>query len=78
MNVSRKLASLMAVAVWCMALIIPALMSAPALDDPLAPIGPLAGFEIQPTPEQVLPSALQQQASAALSELQVAAAARAQ
>jgi hypothetical protein len=42
MNVRRKLALLLAVAVWSFMLMIPALMSAPKLDDPLAPIGLLA------------------------------------
>jgi hypothetical protein len=51
-------------------------MTAPEWDDPLAPIGPLAGFDFQPAPVQPLPLALQQQASAALTELQAASAAR--
>ena len=74
MNVHRKLALLLAAVVWSVALTIPALMSAPQLDDPLAPIGPLAGFDFQPAPVQPLPPALQRRASAALSELQAASA----
>jgi hypothetical protein len=76
MNVRRKLALLLAAAVWSVVLTIPALMTAPEWDDPLAPIGPLAGFDFQPAPVQPLPLALQQQASAALTELQAASAAR--
>jgi len=72
MNVRRKLALLLTAAVWSVVLVIPALMSAPPTIDPLAPIGPLAGFDFQPAPAPPLPPALQQQASAALSALQVA------
>lgn len=76
MNVRRKLALLLAAAVWSVVLMIPALMSAPETIDPLAPIGPLAGLDFQPAPEQPFPLALQRQANAALSELQAASAAR--
>ncbi len=76
MNVRRKLALMLTAAVWSVVLVIPALMSAPATIDPLAPIGPLAGFDFLPAPEQPPPPALQQQASAALSALQGASAAR--
>jgi hypothetical protein len=76
MNVRRKLALLLTAAVWSVVLVIPALMSAPVPIDPLAPIGPLAGFDFQPAPEQPFPLALQRQAGAALSELQAASTAR--
>ena len=76
MNVRRKLALLLTAAVWSVVLVIPALVSGPATIDPLAPIGPLAGFDFQPAPVQPLPPALQQQASAALTELRAASAAR--
>jgi hypothetical protein len=75
MNVRRKLALLLAVAVWTVALMIPALMLAPDGDDPLAPIGPLASLGA-PLPDRdeawMLP--LHRQAVAALSELQAASA----
>lgn len=72
MNVRHKLALLLSAVVWSVALTIPALMQAPETIDPLAPIGPLAGFNFQPAPVQPLPPALQQQASAALVTLQAA------
>jgi hypothetical protein len=72
MNVRRKLALLLAAAVWSVVLTIPALMTAPELDDPLAPIGPLARLDIPPPPDEALMLPLRQQASAALSALQIA------
>lgn len=69
MNTRRKLALLLAAVVWSVMLMIPALMSAPKTIDPLAPLGPLAGFDFQPAPAQPFPPALQQQTSAALTGL---------
>jgi hypothetical protein len=74
MNVRRKLASLLAVAVWSVALMIPALMLAPDSDDPLAPIGPLASLGAPPPADEALMQPLRQEASEALSELQAASA----
>jgi len=75
MNVRRKLALLLAAVVWSVVLMIPALMSAPDSDDPLAPIGPLASLGAPPPDRDeawMLP--LHRQAVAALSELQAASA----
>lgn len=75
MKIRRKPALLLAVAVWTVALMIPALMLAPDGDDPLAPIGPLASLGAPPPDRDeawMLP--LHRQAVAALSELQAASA----
>jgi hypothetical protein len=74
MNVRRKLASLLAVAVWSVALMIPALMLAPESDDPLAPIGPLASLDAPPPADEAWMQPLRREASEALSELQAASA----
>ena len=59
-------------AVWSFVLMIPALMSAPKLDYPLAPIGLLASQDSPPLVDEALMLPLRE-ASAALSELQDAA-----
>jgi hypothetical protein len=74
MEIRRKLALLLAVAVWTVALMIPALMLAPDSDDPLAPIGPLASLGVSLPADEALMQPLRHEASAALSELQAAAA----
>jgi hypothetical protein len=74
MEIRRKLALLLAVAVWTVALMIPALMLAPDGDDPLAPIGPLASLALPPPVEEPWMLPLRHEASAALSELQAASA----
>jgi hypothetical protein len=55
------------------ALLLLALMPAQDLDDPLAPIGPLASLDNPPPADEALMLPLRRQASAALSELQAAA-----
>jgi hypothetical protein len=74
MEIRRKLALLLAVALWTVALMIPALMLAPDSDDPLAPIGPLASLDLPPPADAAWMLPLHRQARAALSELQAAAA----
>jgi len=53
---------------------IPALMLAPDSDDPLAPIGPLASLGASLPADEAVMQPLRHEASAALSELQAAAA----
>jgi hypothetical protein len=55
---------------------LPALMPAQDPVDPLAPIGPLARLDVTLPPEPAMMPALHRQASAALSELRAAHAAR--
>ena len=78
MKLRRKLALLLAVAVWTVALMIPALMLAPDGDDPLAPIGPLASLSAPLPADEALMQPLRHQASAALRELRAASTARAE
>jgi hypothetical protein len=74
MEIRRKLVLLVTVALWTVALMIPALMLAPDSDDPLAPIGPLASLNLPPPADAPMMLALHEQAVAALSELQAASA----
>jgi hypothetical protein len=75
MEIRRKLALLLAVAVWTVALMIPAMMLAPDGDDPLAPLGPLASLDNPlPAAEPAMMLPLHRQALAALNELQAASA----
>ena len=71
MDVRRTLALLLT-AVFCSgALTFSALMPAPELD-PLAPLGPLGGFDAPLSEEPAMMLPLQQQALAAMIELQAA------
>jgi hypothetical protein len=70
MNGRRKLALLLAAAVRSFVPMIPALMSAPKLDDPLAPIGLLASQDAPSLVDVALMLPLRREASAVLSDLQ--------
>ncbi len=72
MDVRRKLAVLLTVAVSSLALALPALMPAQDSIDPLAPIGPLASLDAPQPSDPVMMLPLRQEASAALSALQAA------
>jgi len=72
MDVRRKLALLLTAAVCSLALTLSALMPAPDIDDPLAPIGPLALLDDSQPPDPAMMGPLHREASAALDALQAA------
>ena len=74
MDVRHKLALLLTAAFWSVAVTIPALMQAPDLDDPLAPLGPLARLDNPAPADEAMMLPLRREASAALSELEAASA----
>jgi hypothetical protein len=74
MDIRRKLALLVTIVFYSFVLMIPALMPAREVIDPLAPIGPLARLDNPPPGDETLMLPLRQEASTALSELQAASA----